>query len=487
MPSDHDIAIRVEGIGKRYLVPQKHEEDYSRAPSLGERLKEFFPAIMGADETDFFWALRDVSFEVRRGEVLGIVGENGSGKSTLLKILTGVTTPTEGTAELRGRVGSLLEVGTGFHPDLTGRENIFFNGSLLGLSVKAIRSKLDAIIDFSGIGDFIDVPVKRYSSGMYVRLAYAVTSLLESDVLILDEVLAVGDAAFRSKSEQNIRSTASSGRTVLLVSHNARSIATICDRAVILYKGRLVFAGPAKDVIAEYLSSAYKPPEPEEINEAAAESTVEANKPNAAGNSGAETNKPDDQTGKNEGDEHSEQPRSTALAPRSAREFADISKAARQRDRSLPRPTMVLKWISVHALDDTPKAEFVTGEGGRIKIGYEGLAEPERTYFCLLIHNSAQDRMTTIYSTDNGPQPGLPSKGIVECMLPSLMLPVGLYSVMIDTGVYDAETLNYQSQDCVLFGTYIRIVDKGFLWGYPHNEFQGLIHQSKWNVDNIEG
>src|SRR5262249_17526571 len=156
---------------------------------------------------DFFWALRDVSFEVKRGEVLGIVGENGSGKSTLLKILSGVTPPTEGRAELHGRVGSLLEVGTGFHPDLTGRENIFFNGSLLGISVVEIRARLARIIEFSGIGEFIDVPVKRYSSGMYVRLAYSVAALLDSDILILDEVLAVGDDAFRQKTQEHIRQT----------------------------------------------------------------------------------------------------------------------------------------------------------------------------------------------------------------------------------------------------------------------------------------
>src|SRR5262249_39527353 len=152
-----DTAVKVENLGKRYLVPQKHEEDFSREPMLKERLKEFFPALLGADETDFFWALRNVSFQVERGEVLGVVGENGSGKSTLLKILSGVTPPTEGVAEMRGRVGSLLEVGTGFHPDLTGRENIFFNGSLLGLRTAEIRARLEQIIEFSGISEFIDV------------------------------------------------------------------------------------------------------------------------------------------------------------------------------------------------------------------------------------------------------------------------------------------------------------------------------------------
>ena len=192
---------------------------------------------------------------MKRGEILGVVGENGSGKSTLLKILSGVTPPTEGYAEIRGRVGSLLEVGTGFHPDLTGRENILFNGSLLGIRTAEIRSKLDAIIDFSGIGEFIDVPVKRYSSGMYVRLAYAVASLLQSEIMILDEVLAVGDEHFRGKTQDHIRKATSAGKTILFVSHNPRAIMQICDRGIILDRGKMVFEGQAKEVIAEYLST----------------------------------------------------------------------------------------------------------------------------------------------------------------------------------------------------------------------------------------
>jgi lipopolysaccharide transport system ATP-binding protein len=226
--SSDEIAIKVKGLGKKFLVPQRHEKDFSQAPTWREKLKEFFPHLLGADDTDVFWALRDVSFEVRRGEVMGIVGENGSGKSTLLKILSGITPPTEGTAELRGRVGSLLEVGTGFHPDLTGRENIFLNGALLGARTADIRAKLSDIIAFSGIGEFIDVPVKRYSSGMYVRLAYSVTSLLDSDILILDEVLAVGDDAFREKSQAHMRSVTHVGKkTILFVSHNPRAVADV--------------------------------------------------------------------------------------------------------------------------------------------------------------------------------------------------------------------------------------------------------------------
>ena len=446
MPSD-DIVVRVENLGKRYLLPQKHVEDYSRAPTLGRRLKEFFPSLLGAEERDFFWALRDVSFEVKRGEVLGIVGENGSGKSTLLKILSGVTPPTEGSAQLRGRVGSLLEVGTGFHPDLTGRENIYFNGSLLGLRTTEVHSKIGQIIDFSGIGEFIDVPVKRYSSGMYVRLAYSVAALLESEIMILDEVLAVGDAGFRSKSEQNIRNNALSGRTVLLVSHNPKAIATICDRAIILYKGRLVFAGDAKDVMAEYLSNAYK----EERAETAENGAITAT-------------------------------RAVHMAtPRTPQAYANIANTQRAEQSLVPPPWLVLKWISVHGLNGEQRAEFSTGEGVRIRIGFEGLVDPASTYFCILINNSAQERMTTIYSTDNG-SISTKSSGVVECTIPELMLGVGLYNLGIDCGTYDVELSAYVCRESVPFATFIRVKDNGSLQGVVRTEFQGVVHRTEWST-----
>jgi len=200
MFNNDNFSVCVEGLSKRYVVPHR-DESIGKMGRIALHLREFFP-FMGRDEVDYFWALRDLSFEVKQGEILGILGRNGSGKSTLLKILSGVTQPTAGRAILRGRVGSLLEVGTGFHPDLTGRENVFMSGVLLGLSRREIAAKFDEIVDFSGIEQFIDVPVKRYSSGMYVRLAYAVASLLRSDILILDEVLAVGDAAFTEKSKE---------------------------------------------------------------------------------------------------------------------------------------------------------------------------------------------------------------------------------------------------------------------------------------------
>jgi lipopolysaccharide transport system ATP-binding protein len=251
MSNKEKFAVRVEGLSKRYVVPHR-DQSRGTVGRLSAHLREFFP-FSGRDAADYFWALRDVSFEVKSGEILGILGRNGSGKSTLLKILSGITQPTAGRAELRGRVGSLLEVGTGFHPDLTGRENVFMSGVLLGLSRKEIASKFDEIVDFSGIEKFIDVPVKRYSSGMYVRLAYAVASLLRSDILILDEVMAVGDAAFLEKSQKNIEKIANDGRTILFVSHNIHAVRSLCHTAILLSKGQMELYGEIEDVVSYYM------------------------------------------------------------------------------------------------------------------------------------------------------------------------------------------------------------------------------------------
>jgi lipopolysaccharide transport system ATP-binding protein len=200
-----------------------------------------------------FWALQDVSFDVKQGQVVGIVGRNGAGKSTLLKILSQITGPTSGQVRMRGRVASLLEVGTGFHAELSGRENIFLNGAILGMTKAEIRRKFDEIVDFSGIETFIDTPVKRYSSGMYVRLAFAVAAHLEPEILIVDEVLAVGDAAFQKKCLGKLERTAKSGRTVLFVSHNTQAVTTLCTNAVLLDQGRVLESGPARTVIEHYL------------------------------------------------------------------------------------------------------------------------------------------------------------------------------------------------------------------------------------------
>ncbi len=246
-------VIRVERLSKRYRVGGRVENHRRLGEALGELARAAFRPLRGnaADET--FWALKDVSFEVSRGEVLGIVGRNGAGKSTLLKVLSRITEPTEGRAELRGRVASLLEVGTGFHGELSGRENVYLNGTFLGMRKREIDQKFDAIVAFSEVDRFIDTPVKRYSSGMYVRLAFAVAAHLEPEILLVDEVLAVGDAEFQRKCLGKMNDIAKEGRTVLFVSHNMAAIQKLCSSAILLREGRVPFAGDAPAVVAEYL------------------------------------------------------------------------------------------------------------------------------------------------------------------------------------------------------------------------------------------
>jgi len=209
------------------------------------------------DKKGIFWALKNINLEVSRGEILGIIGKNGAGKSTLLKILSRVTTPTTGEVKIRGRVASLLEVGTGFHPELTGRENIFLNGAILGMNKKEINTKLDEIIDFSGVYDHIDTPVKRYSSGMKVRLGFAVAAHLEPEILVVDEVLAVGDAEFQKKCLGKMKDVSKSGRTILFVSHNTTAIRSLCTKAVLLADGMVEFNGSTDETISRYLGGNY--------------------------------------------------------------------------------------------------------------------------------------------------------------------------------------------------------------------------------------
>lgn len=257
-------AIRVTDLGKRYRV--NHAETVSGYRTLRESLLEAASApfkrlkhrrVNGA--RDDFWALRDVSFDVQPGEVVGIIGRNGAGKSTFLKILSRITKPTTGRVELRGRVGSLLEVGTGFHPELTGRENIYLNGAILGMSRREITRKFDQIVAFAEVEKFLDTPVKRYSSGMYVRLAFAVAAYLEPEILIVDEVLAVGDMAFQRKCMGRMREVGRGGSTVLFVSHNMPAIESLCDRAILLDAGRVVQDGEVPEVVAGYRQSVMSP------------------------------------------------------------------------------------------------------------------------------------------------------------------------------------------------------------------------------------
>jgi lipopolysaccharide transport system ATP-binding protein len=245
-----DIAIKVVGLGKRYRFRER--ERYS---TLRETLTRalFTPGrAFRRKPKDTFWALKDVSFEVKEGEVLGLIGRNGAGKSTLLKILSQITRPTVGHATILGRVGSLLEVGTGFHPELTGRENVFMNGAILGMGRREIHRKFDEIVAFAEVERFIDMPVKRYSSGMYLRLAFAVAAHLDPDILLVDEVLAVGDASFQKKCLGKMRDASAAGRTILFVSHNLVPITALCRRCILIDEGQVVIDGVTSEVVATY-------------------------------------------------------------------------------------------------------------------------------------------------------------------------------------------------------------------------------------------
>jgi lipopolysaccharide transport system ATP-binding protein len=249
--------IKVEGLSKQYRIGAKQAPHLTLRESLSGAMR--LPSRLwrrnGRPVTDTIWALKDVSFEVRPGEVIGLIGSNGAGKSTLLKILGRITEPTEGQADLYGRVGSLLGVGTGFHPDLTGRENIYLSGTILGMSRREIARKFDEIVSFGEVEKFIDTSVKYYSSGMYVRLAFAVAAHLEPEILLVDEVLAVGDAAFQKKCLGKIHDVSLGGRTVLFVSHNMVAVDSLCSRCLLLAGGRVAATGTPKDVIAKYVLS----------------------------------------------------------------------------------------------------------------------------------------------------------------------------------------------------------------------------------------
>jgi lipopolysaccharide transport system ATP-binding protein len=259
-----EVVIKVENLGKQYRLGQVgtgtiahdfnrwwykvrgKEDPYLKIGETNDRSQK--------GTSDLVWALKDINFEVKQGEVLGIIGKNGAGKSTLLKILSRVTGPTVGDIKVRGRIASLLEVGTGFHPELTGRENIFLNGAILGMTKQEIKYKFDEIVDFSGVERFIDTPVKRYSSGMYVRLAFAVAAHLDPEILIVDEVLAVGDAEFQKKCLGKMKDVAGQGRTVLFVSHNMGAISSLCNRGVVLSNGEVKFIGKVDKCLAFYTS-----------------------------------------------------------------------------------------------------------------------------------------------------------------------------------------------------------------------------------------
>ncbi len=260
-----DIAIRVEGLGKQYRIGRRRTGYRTLRETLTDACTASFrrlsqlrnpqSAFWNPQSSDSFWALKDVSFEVKRGEMVGIIGANGAGKSTVLKILSRITEPTEGRAVVHGRLGSLLEVGVGFHPELTGRDNIFLNGAILGLKKVDIQRRFDEIVAFAGVEEFIDTPVKHYSTGMYMRLAFAVAAHMETEILVVDEVLAVGDAGFQKKCLDKMGEVAKGGRTVLFVSHNMAAISRLCPESMLIQNGRVTAMGPSDGIIAKFLES----------------------------------------------------------------------------------------------------------------------------------------------------------------------------------------------------------------------------------------
>ena len=258
----NDVAITVEGLSKRYRIGAQQQAYKTLREKVNDTALAPFRAMKSLagrnghnSKSEMIWALKDVSFEVKQGEVVGIIGRNGAGKSTLLKILSRITEPTEGYADIHGRIASLLEVGTGFHPELTGRENIYLNGSILGMKRAEINRKFDEMVAFAEIEKFIDTPVKHYSSGMYVRLAFAVAAHLDPEILLVDEVLAVGDAAFQKKCLGKMGEVAREGRTVLFVSHNMVAVENLCGRGILFADGQVDFAGGVDECIAVYMDS----------------------------------------------------------------------------------------------------------------------------------------------------------------------------------------------------------------------------------------
>jgi len=259
-----DTVIRVENLGKKYILGHQKQERYTALRDvIANGAKNLFTSIQNPkskiqNPAEEFWALKDVSFEIKQGDRVGIIGRNGAGKSTLLKILSRITEPTKGRIDIQGRVASLLEVGTGFHPELTGRENIYLNGAILGMSKVEIKKKFDEIVAFAEVEKFLDTPVKRYSSGMYVRLAFAVAAHLEPEILVVDEVLAVGDAQFQKKCLGKMEDVGKEGRTVLFVSHNMSTIRQLCTRGFLLSSGILLYDSSPSEVVSQYMQEGFK-------------------------------------------------------------------------------------------------------------------------------------------------------------------------------------------------------------------------------------
>jgi homopolymeric O-antigen transport system ATP-binding protein len=412
-----DVVIRAEALGKSYRISHRRERRGDGA------------LYDGSPRHEDFWALRDVSFEVKRGEALGIIGRNGAGKSTLFKLLSRITEPTEGKASIRGHVASLLEVGTGFHPELTGRENIYLNGSILGMSRAEIRKKFDEIVSFAEIERFLDTPVKRYSSGMYVRLAFSVAAHLEPEILLVDEVLAVGDVAFQRKCMDYMKRLARSGITILLVSHDLFAVKTMCRRVLSLSAGRLKFDGLPAEGIDLYEK----------------DSRLEAD-PWAAGKIGED----------------------------------------------IDQWPIIIRFVELLDADGSPRTVYDYGERMRVRIHYESRKPVRHPNFYLGIRRP-DNVMCCSFSAarDGATAPLLDRSGVIELLTPPLRLVSDLYSTY--AGVWDREFKNlycgqigpnFHVRDEVLnqhFGVFH--VPGEWRWGVNGHKKTG-VGSGEWGVGN---
>ncbi|WP_447980390.1 ABC transporter ATP-binding protein [Candidatus Nitrospira bockiana] len=364
-----DVAIRVENLSKQYRVGIRRRRYDSLREQVADAVATLFTRKGQSQEGRTIWALKDVSLEIRHGDVLGLIGANGAGKSTLLKILSRITDPTSGRAEVYGRVGSLLEVGTGFHPELTGRENVYLSGAILGMKRREIERKFDEIVAFAEIERFIDTPVKRYSSGMYVRLAFAVAAHLEPEILIVDEVLAVGDAAFQKKCLGKMEDVAHTGRTVLFVSHNMSSLIQLCPRSILLEKGRVSAIGETKALAERYFALLFTPDKTDQLL--------------------TERHKPD-------------------------------------------RARLRFTGVRLRSPAGIPITAPIAGEPVEIVLGYESFERLAHVRFMLTIYNHRMIPVTHCHVASSGRSFTIPpGKGEVICRIPRLPLPIGSYKIGI--------------------------------------------------------
>ena len=428
-------VVRVENLSKKYYIGITSKQTQTL---LVSRLADMFLSPLrrlvdsrlarsGADDVAEMWALRDVSFELQQGEVLGIIGQNGSGKSTLLKIISHITAPTQGRVTLRGRIGSLLEVGIGFHPELTGRENVYLSGAIQGMKRSYIDRIFDEIVDFSGVERYIDTPVKYYSSGMYVRLAFSVAASLDPEILILDEVLAVGDAEFQRKSLEKMENAAKSGKTVLFVSHGLSLVMRLCNQGIYLENGEVLFGGTAKDTVSYYLKKLHKI---------------------------------DDDRIKSE--------TSDSLLP-----YMDLRESNKRWEGYKQK---IISWVSTHKLDGTPCTEFNTGDSMLIRIGYH--VDEELNAGCyIMILDYTGSRVVFIRNTHNNVPLKLNGDGHIECVMHDIRLIEGSYTLMINIDE------NLKWLDCVGDTIHFKVSTGNYLGGETINQGEvSFAQRSEWRV-----